>query len=135
MGYTIGDMVGAFKEADQKFRPIHSVHKTGVYPFKKKYENTDVIAVESSWVVPFTDTDKQDHTPFNRLKVFNNSGNDIEIRFSRSSTENLEILKDGDIMIWDKDDKLNYSYLEIYNRSSLAQIELKEIISIVETVV
>ena len=114
---------------------ILAVSRSNRIPFKKKYENTAVIAVESSWVVPFSDSDKENHTPYNRLKVFNNSGNDIEIRFSRSTTEDLEVLLDGDLMIFDKEDDLRFHYLEIYNRSDLAQIEINDIVLIVETVV
>lgn len=102
--------------------------------FRKKYENTAAIAVSSVWVVEITDSDKTNHTPFNRLRVFNNSSNDIEIRFGKSTTD-VEILKDGDILDFTKDDLLEFEHLEIYNRSAINPIAIGEIIIIIRTVV
>lgn len=97
--------------------------------FQKKFENAATIATTANWWVPVTDADKKEYTPFNEVEIFNNSAEDLEIRFEGSSTKCDYCPAGYGYRLKDSDGKLFYS-INIYNRTA-GTIAVGEIIVII----
>lgn len=56
----------------------------GYRAYKTKYSNTAIISAATVYVVPITDIEKNNHAPFTRLIIVNNSGSDTLIYLNGS---------------------------------------------------
>jgi hypothetical protein len=101
--------------------------------FLKKYENAEIAAATSN-KVGILDKDKVEWAPFNMIRCYNLSANDIELRFEGWSGKAV-LVPAGAALELDWEEGLNFYNLFIYNRSSLTAIPAGKVITEISRIV
>jgi len=100
--------------------------------YLKKHTNAATIGAAAAWRVNISDSDKARYAPFNSYTLYNNSGQDILLRYEGTSTKE-EPVNAGDALELDYREGLYFYNLDIYN-AGVAPIAIGDIIIVVKKI-
>jgi len=85
--------------------------------FRKNYSNAAAINTTTLWHIRPSDEETRQYAPFNQVLIFNDSDEDVQVRFNGSESDYV-IVYSKTTFGTTLDDGKNYYTVDIYNQSA-----------------